>query len=173
MPIVTYNINEEYSCAKAIKGPDYIHLLDEFNILIVAFDGIVDFSLFSIADGEWCIPVSDDDCFVAVVREDGTVATGSHRCRDIGTSTKSCSVVLPTDSWDKLQDGTFRYVCDVPGTTPTSHVTITALTNKLFVYNYLVVSAGEDVIYFFCGAPPSAECELLIKVEGITDMGTI
>lgn len=173
MPIVTFKGTEKFTCAKAIKGSDYVHLLDAFDIMIVAFDDVVDFSAFSIEDGEWCIPASDDDCFVAVVREDGTIATGSHKCKDIGMSTKSYTMTLPKDSWETLEDGTFRYIYDVPDVNPTNHLTITALTNKLFVYNELTVSAGEGLIYFFCDTAPSIDSELIVKVEGITDMGTI
>lgn len=83
MATVTY-LGESYSCSVALKGADYIHLLDDGGYLIAAFDGITDFSGFSIS-GSWTVPASDDDCYLAVIREDGTIGKGSHKCSDVGS----------------------------------------------------------------------------------------
>ena len=83
MATVTY-INENYECSVALKGANYIHLLDEGGYLIAAFDGITDFSGFMISGDSWTTPASDDDCHIAVIREDGTIGKGSHRCSDVG-----------------------------------------------------------------------------------------
>ena len=90
MATVTYN-GESYSCATAIKGDDYIHLLNDAGIMCAAFDGITDFSLFEITDGAWTDPKSHNDCHVAVIREDGTIAAGGHTCRDISNHTHAAS----------------------------------------------------------------------------------
>ena len=82
MAIVKF-LGESYECAKAIKGDDYIHLLDTNDDLIVAFDGIVSFDGFAIENGAWTAPMPDGLCHVVVMREDGTYAKGSHRCSDI------------------------------------------------------------------------------------------
>lgn len=49
-------LNENYECAKAVKGADYIHLFDANGNCIASFDGISDFSLFTIDGGEWTTP---------------------------------------------------------------------------------------------------------------------
>lgn len=82
MAILTY-LNTEYVCDTAIKGTDYIHLVDAEGCMIAAFDGITDFSAFSISDGDFTDAMDHNDCYVAVIREDGTVAKGGHKCRDI------------------------------------------------------------------------------------------
>ena len=81
MPNVTY-LGTTYPCAKALKGDDYIHLLDSNGVLIVAFDGIKDFSGFTI-DTDWTAPTPNNECYIAVIGDDGVVRKGGHRCCDI------------------------------------------------------------------------------------------
>lgn len=83
MASLTY-LGDSYECSKAIKGADYIHLLDEHGNMVASFDGISDFSGFALSGCDYTVPTTDDNCFVAVVREDGTIGKGSHRCSDIG-----------------------------------------------------------------------------------------
>ena len=84
MATVSY-LNESYSCSVAFKGASYIHLLDESGGMIASFDGITDFSGFSISGGSWTTPAPDDDCYLAVIREDGTIGKGGHKCSDVGS----------------------------------------------------------------------------------------
>lgn len=51
MAIVTY-LGESYECSRALKGSDYIHLLDANNEMIAAFDGVTSFDDFYISDGD-------------------------------------------------------------------------------------------------------------------------
>jgi hypothetical protein len=97
MATVTH-MGVEYLCAKALKGPDYVHLLNEHEKMIVAFDGVSDFSGFSITDGDWITPTPDNECYLAVVKDDGTVGKGDHRCSDIPTKLTSLSDVVVCDS---------------------------------------------------------------------------
>lgn len=83
MATVTY-LGESYECSVALKGANYIHLLDAKGYLTAAFDGVSDFSGFTISGGNWTTPASDDNCHLAVIREDGTIGKGSHKCSDIG-----------------------------------------------------------------------------------------
>ena len=84
MALVTY-LDTQYPCTTAIKGEDYIHLLDERGRLRTAFDGISDFSDFSITDGDWTSPTPEEDCCVAVVKDDGLMGKGGLKCSDILT----------------------------------------------------------------------------------------
>lgn len=81
MPNVTY-LGTTYPCAKALKGEDYIHLLDSNGCMIVAFDGIKDFSGFTI-DTDWTAPTPEGECYIAVIGDDGVIRKGGHRCCDI------------------------------------------------------------------------------------------
>jgi len=83
MANVTFN-GTTFACATAIKGSNYIHLLDADGCIIVAFEGVKNFTPFSISNGSWVTPTEDNKCPVAVMREDGTVAKGEHTCEDIG-----------------------------------------------------------------------------------------
>lgn len=84
MATVNY-LGESYTCSVALKGADYIHLLDAGGYLIAAFDGITNFSGFTISGGSWTVPASDNDCYLAVIREDGTIGKGGHKCSDVRT----------------------------------------------------------------------------------------
>ena len=110
MATVTYN-NESFICTTALKGTDYIHLLDASGHMIVAFDGVVDFSGFSISDGDWTSPRDVDLCSIAVIEDDGTLGESRFTPGDfltkntspqmIGAATAtSFSVTLPATGWD-------------------------------------------------------------------------
>ena len=43
-------------CAKAVKGADFLWLYDEIGTLIASFNGVSDFSGYSI-EGDWDAPV--------------------------------------------------------------------------------------------------------------------
>ena len=88
MPTLTY-LGDSYDCATAIKGADYIHLLDKNGMTVAAFDNITDFSGFVLENGSYTTPTADHDCHVAVVRDDGTIGKGGHRCSDINVSMTS------------------------------------------------------------------------------------
>lgn len=70
MALVTH-LGKEYSCTTAVKGEDYIHLFNENGQLTTVFDGISDFSGFSITGGAWTtvphgdIAVPDVRCIFA------------------------------------------------------------------------------------------------------------
>lgn len=63
-----------YSCATALKGSDYVRLLDSAGDCVAAFDGITDFNAFAISGGSWTTPKSSAACNLAVVHEDGSVS---------------------------------------------------------------------------------------------------
>lgn len=90
MATITY-LGESYNCATALKGSDYIHLLDSNGEMIAAFDGISNFSAFSITNGDWTSPTPEKDCYVAVVKDDGTMGQGNHKCSDILTVTSTAA----------------------------------------------------------------------------------
>lgn len=71
MAVVTCN-GKSFTCNKAIKGTDYVHLIDASGVMIAAFDGVSDFSVFSISGGSWTSPTATTENSVAVVKEDGT-----------------------------------------------------------------------------------------------------
>lgn len=72
-----------FNCSTAIKGENFVHLLDGDGTMIVAFDGVTDFSHFSITGGSWVTPTPAHECYVAVMKDDGTIGKGGHRCCDL------------------------------------------------------------------------------------------
>lgn len=82
MAVVKY-LDNSIECAKALKGDDYVHLLDSNGNMIAAFDGISDFSGFSISGGSWATPTADHYCYLAVMKDDGTIGKGGHKCSDV------------------------------------------------------------------------------------------
>ena len=72
MPTVTFG-STTYECAVALKGDNYIHLLDANDNLITTFGGITNFDAFSILDGDWTTPTPVDENHIAVMGEDGCI----------------------------------------------------------------------------------------------------
>jgi len=112
MPNVTYG-GTTYPCAKALKGADYIHLLDSNGCMIAAFDGITDFTGFTI-DTDWTTPTPDGECYLAVIGDDGVIRKGTHKCCDIpDTDEEEIDIDdTPTDDSENLvsSGGVKKYV---------------------------------------------------------------
>ena len=85
MPTLKY-LGETFDCTTAIKGDNYIHLLDDNGVMVAAFDAITDFSGFTLENGSYVAPTADHSCRVAVIRDDGTIGVGGHTCEDIGNA---------------------------------------------------------------------------------------
>lgn len=85
MPTLKY-LGETFDCTTAIKGDNYIHLLDDNGVMVAAFDAITDFSGFTLENGSYVSPTADHSCRVAVIRDDGTIGVGGHTCEDIGNA---------------------------------------------------------------------------------------
>ena len=93
MITVTF-LGETYSCEVALKGADFIHLLDENGCMVAAFDGISDFSGFAISGGSWTSPTDADSCCIATIGEDGVPRkSGKKLCDMAGAKVVD---VLPT-----------------------------------------------------------------------------
>lgn len=101
MATISFN-GVSYTCAKAIKGADYIHLLDDNNELVVSFEGIANFDAFVVSDGTWTEAAAADECNLVTMGEDGMLHRCAHKCSDIvpiswGTSDLTAgSSALPT-----------------------------------------------------------------------------
>ena len=102
MPTLKY-LDVSYDCATAIKGSDYIHLLDENGKMITAFDGISSFSGFSLENGSYTSPTADTNCHLAVVRADGTFGESEHTSSNIFPVV---SAKNETDDMDAVLTGT-------------------------------------------------------------------
>ena len=79
MITVTYE-GKEFICATAYKGSNYIKLLDEAGCKVADFEGVVDFSLFTIDGGEWQEEPACEYCHIPVVLPDGSFAVSGHTC---------------------------------------------------------------------------------------------
>ena len=102
MPIVTYN-GHEFECTTALKGADYIRLLDENGCKIVAFEAVVDFSLFTIADGSWTDDTGYGTCCVALIGTDGSGRKSNIPGNRL-SARFSASISLPKNSEKILTD---------------------------------------------------------------------
>lgn len=75
-----------YECEKALKGEDYVRLIGSNGAIIAAFEGVNNFTGFTISGGEWSTPTEEDDCPLAVVGEDGKVRKSPLKACDILTT---------------------------------------------------------------------------------------
>lgn len=103
MITVTF-LGEIYSCEVALKGADYIRLLDENGCMVAAFEGISDFSGFAISGGSWTSPTDADSCCIATIGEDGVPRKSGKKLCDMA-QTKVVDV-LPTT----LENNTIYFV---------------------------------------------------------------
>ena len=101
MPTLKY-LENSFECTTAIKGDNYIHLLDENGIMVAAFDSISDFSGFTLENGSYSDPTADHDCYVAVIRDDGTIGKGGHRC---------CNIAATDHTHEALTAKQIRAIC--------------------------------------------------------------
>ena len=77
MAIVTHG-GASYSCATAIKGSNYVRLVDSNGVLVASFEGVSDFTGFSISGGSWTDPTVESDCKFAVIGNDGLPHTSNY-----------------------------------------------------------------------------------------------
>lgn len=133
MPTLKY-LDRSYDCTTAIKGDDYIRLLDSNGCLVASFDGISDFSVFELESGNYTTPTPDHECHVAVIRDDGTLAKGGHKCNSIVSKSKQTTLVIgktwagstaPYTQTLKVSDVTEDSVVEIslPSTATTDEVT--------------------------------------------------
>ena len=104
MPILKY-LGDSYDCATAIKGPDYIHLLDKNGVMVAAFDNITNFSGFTIENGGYTSPTADNNCYLTVTRDDGSFGKGDHKCSDISAALEAANNAAPALERAKFLQG--------------------------------------------------------------------
>ena len=84
--MITINFcNMTFTCDKAIKGSDYIHLVDADGKLTACFEGVSDFNKFNITGGFWTAAPSNDDCEIAVVGAGGVIRKSTKKASDIAS----------------------------------------------------------------------------------------
>lgn len=110
MITVTYN-DISIECSKALKGSDYVHLLDSSGRIIAAFEKVKDFSAFTISGGKWTTPTVADNCYIAVLGDDGTVQKSNKKASDVAmaanvyTKEQIKSLLAPDVSFLASRDG--------------------------------------------------------------------
>ena len=100
--MITINFcNMTFTCEKAIKGSDYVHLVDANGNLTACFEGVTDFGQFTISGGSWTTAPSNDNCEVAVVGADGVIRKSTKKVHDILNSIEA----LANRNWKLLYTG--------------------------------------------------------------------
>lgn len=95
MAIVVFN-GKSYECSRAVKGVNYIKLYDDNNKPIIAFQGISDFSAFTLQEGTWEKSVCTD-----IVGANSTLANNNIQLTIIGPAVIETGLAI-----------TFRAPCD-------------------------------------------------------------
>lgn len=146
MPTLTY-LGETFDCTTAIKGPDYIHLLDANGVMVASFDGITDFSAFTLSGGSYTTPTEDHNCALAVIRDDGTIGKGDHTCADVGDRFTKAETLTPETAalfglgTDAVPDDILKIAAGKANTvTYTATVTATWTTSGDYFYQDIAVS---------------------------------
>ena len=79
---VTYN-SKTFACATAYKGTDYVRLVDSTGSVVAVFQGVQDFSLFTLTDGEWTNVPEASNCSLVVMSPDGSFHKSDSKARDV------------------------------------------------------------------------------------------
>lgn len=177
MPTVTY-YSDTYTCTTALKGTDYIHLLDDSGNMVVAFDGVVDFSGFSITDGDWTSPTVVDLCSIAVIEDDGTLGESSFAPNDflkagsvtpesIGAAAKSVALTasIPLASWNSEKTISVSLSQDVSG----KNIVVSPAPASFEAWSEAGVRAYEqrsDGLGFTCTEIPTVDLTANILIIG-------
>ena len=144
---VTYN-GKTYSCATALKGPDYVHLIQSSGKLFVAFDGVTDFSGFTLTGGSWT-NVSSTDKPLAAIGSDGKLLQSSYSERSVGSAVPTIVEFRQAHSWPILKT-------DVPITPATSDMSAGASCG-MGSYFFTAPSDAKDKFYI------ARACNVLIS----------
>ncbi len=95
---VVKHLGVEYPCSTALKGDDYIRLLNSAGETMIAFEGVTDFTAFSITGGDWAVPTAAKDCYLAIIQDDGSIGKGTHRCCDLPSMEETWTFTLKDGS---------------------------------------------------------------------------
>lgn len=168
-------LDKTYVCTTAIKGADYAHLLDDTGLMIAAFDGVKDFSLFTLTGGAWT-EVTDYDGFnIAVVAPDGTMRKSSKTLANkadlengkvpssqLPATTYTTTTMLAT-GWS---NGTYSFEASYPNTGYNLSIevapTATAEQFEAFCAAMICGSADSNVAKAL-GDVPTADIPIIIK----------
>ena len=153
MATVTYN-DESFTCTTALKGADYIHLLDDDGHMVATFDGVSDFSKFVISGGSWTTPSPANDC-AAVIIEDGTIENGGKIAN---------SVVLTAAGWtDNLQ------TVALAGMTGSKNIVVSPAPASHVAYGEASIycsAQGNGTLTFTCDGTPDSDLAVNVLVMG-------
>ena len=138
-------MDESFDCATAIKGDNYIHLLNGDGKMIAAFDNITDFSEFTLENGAYTEPAADHDCYVAVVRDDGTLGKGGHKCSKIASKSTKTTATISSTGWSG-SSAPYTKTLSISGVKATSVVEVflpsTASTDQVAAFQKLNLQDG-------------------------------
>ena len=116
----------EYECSKAVKGSDFVRLLDSDGCVIASFEGVVDFSKFTLSGCSW----SSTDVFKTATYT--TTYTGTVKSVAIDGVTAN-DLLLVTDASD------FRWIQE--------NIAIT-LSENTVTFSSATVPNSAITIYF-------------------------
>lgn len=164
MPNVSYN-GSTYVCAIAIKGEDFIRLLDANYAPIAVFEGISDFSDYTITDGDWESPLEEGACNLVVMRRDGSVSRSGLKCGDIVASSVYTCVLSANSAtkWGAISGG-YRRSIPVTGLAESDLVLIISSSNDDWLQSKVSLYISPNYLVFDATSLPSADVHVTFSV---------
>ena len=106
---VTYN-NKEYECTVALKRGSCAKLLDDAGSAIATFEGVKDYSLFTLSGGTWTDCPSTEDLTVPVLLPDGSILSSGKKLSEVGGSKIFIKKIDLFDfTYNTRQPGTYSF----------------------------------------------------------------
>lgn len=169
MATLTFN-GESYTVDHAVKGADFIHGYDADSVMIVAFDGITDFSGFTF-DGTYMEP---EHC-LAEGCNDVKFAGGKWQTRDGKALLRTAAISVPAASWADGGNGIFTQTVTVLDGTENSLVALQLTDEQLLALmedGVTFLKIDNDSGTFIAkagGAAPSADMTLQATLTEVSE----
>lgn len=161
---VTYNGNT-FACATAYKGSDYVKLVDSTGAVVASFQGVKDFSAFTLSGGSWTSVPGVDDCTLATVSPDGSIRASSLKVCDI-LQLYLMSITVSASSVTSNGDGTYAANIEIPDEICAKLDSLGYLIPMVSLphNNFYATQAGNRLVIIFLTTPTydSDNCTMLL-----------
>lgn len=158
MPTVIFN-GEAISCTTAIKGTNFIHLLNESGAAIASFDNVVDFSAFIIQDGSWTTAAPDNECPIAVIRPGGAVTSCDSLVR---TTMFNIQLINAPTMWDSTSGGVYKKSFTVAGLKDSDTLLLLPLNEAAWARGAITTEVTANKLTIAVAALPVNTCNILV-----------
>lgn len=158
MPTVIFN-GVAIQCAVALKGSDFIHLLDDAGVSVASFDGVIDFTAFTIQDGSWTSATPDNECPIAVIRPGGAIRSCGSLAR---TTMFTIQLINAPTMWDGAGSAGFKKTFTVNGLKADDTLLLLPLNEAAWARGAITTEVTANKLTVYTAVIPQSTCNILV-----------